>query len=457
MNLIVGKNGSGKTNLLRLIQLIATGKGDLKGRIETTMLTKHSKAALKKKNKNIEELFGSLTIAEHCLNGQDGHVEIKLGNVPAEYVLRNLINDPVGFQSHIITIVETEPVKHQFIYGNNRPPKFEMSGHLMNTEPLSREHDNKLHAMVSEPIKSVSDFIRARLIEFYKSEEFVSRMTGLEKSINDKFSHFLGTANKQIKIDYHTIETYGRVSLSLLDNGNYIQSEDLSTGESILFNLVFSLALAREEGCEILILDEPDIHMHDDMIQVLVDELKELSITLPDCMIILASHSTALIEKLAALGERTVNIISFNNERQVSNSEKDLELINALHRNGVSFSPLMLTRRLNIFIENKFQTDDSNRELFSKFFSSENKPNIIPIGTSGNVQDSDAFAGVIQHILKVSNVRSIGIQDGDIWFKLKLKNVLKGELTVVEFVKSLKGQKGCYIKNSKDKGQSTSY
>jgi recombinational DNA repair ATPase RecF len=49
INLLVGKNGCGKTNLLRLIQLLATNKGELKGRIESSYFIRHSRAILKKK------------------------------------------------------------------------------------------------------------------------------------------------------------------------------------------------------------------------------------------------------------------------------------------------------------------------------------------------------------------------------------------------------------------------
>ncbi len=106
--------------------------------------------------------------------------------------------------------------------------------------------------------------------------------------------------------------------------------------------------MIKDENCDILILDEPDTHMHDDMIQVLVNELSELSRIVPNCIIAIASHSTAFIEKLAALGNSAVNVITFDKNRKVSNSQSDIDLINALINNGVNFSPLMLSRRRNL-------------------------------------------------------------------------------------------------------------
>ena len=428
------------------MQQIATDKGDLKDRIESSFFVKHCQASLKKKGPSIESRFGTITIAKHSLNGEKGSLKMLLKNVSEEYVLKNIMRNGNGFQSNIEIKCNKVPVAYRQIHGSLSPPKFEMSGY-MSSNLFSREHDNKIHSIMEGPMKSVSEFIKKRLIEFYESEEFITKIRDLEDVINTKFTRFLGTTNKAVKINYSDIGSSGRISLSLMDSGNYIQSIDVSTGEAILLNLVFSMTLAKDEGCDILCLDEPDIHMHDDMIQVLVNELVELSEVLPGCIIIVASHSTALIEKLAALGKHMVNIITFDNERNVSNSQKDVELINALQRNGVMFSPLMLSRRQNIFIENQFKGGKSHKDFLMKFFSSENFPNIIPIGSSGNVQDSDSFTSVFEEILRASDVASVGIQDGDIWFKPQLVSYLKGEIKLTEIVKTLKSQKGAYIRS----------
>jgi len=141
-------------------------------------------------------------------------------------------------------------------------------------------------------------------------------------------------------------------------------------------------------------------------------------------------------------------VISFDGERQVANSQEDIEMINALTRNGVSFSPLMLSKRKNIFIENQLRGEGKNhRDFFLKFFPKDSKPNIVPIGTSGNVQDSETFIGVLGEILKVANISSIGIQDGDIWFKVFLTQYMKSELSLSGFLQVLRRQKSIYIKS----------
>ncbi len=453
INLLVGRNGSGKTNLLRLIQAIATNQSDLKERVESSYLLDRLKVVAKAKGKSFEARFGEVTLVEHRLRGKAGGLKMSLRNVGAPHVLRNIMADPTGIHGHLELSCKSTPVPHRYISGNESPPKFEMSGYVMSFNVLSGESGNKLHSMMNGPIQAVSNFVRAELTKFFESPDFISRMDELEKEINKMFEHFLGTTSKYIKISYGDIGNSGRVVLSVMDRGNQIRSMDLSTGESILLNLVFSLASAKGEGCDIMCLDEPDIHMHDDMIQVLVDELKTLSAELPDCIMIVASHSTALIERLAALGDNMVNIITFDNDRKVGNSKSDLELINALHRNGVGFSPLMLSRKLNIFIENRFQKEDRQRTLFSKFFPADGMPNIIPIGASVNVQDSDSFTDLFQEILRISKIKSVGVQDGDIWLKPLLVDYLSSKASLTVFLMTLKAQKGVYIKG--DKGQNS--
>ena len=113
-------------------------------------------------------------------------------------------------------------------------------------------------------------------------------------------------------------------------------------------------------------------------------------------------------------------------------------MINALHLKWSGVFAFNAIAKIEHFFENKFQKEDIQRSLFSKFFPTENTPNIIPIGTAGNVQDSDSFSGLFQEILKISKIRSVGVQDGDIWLKSKLADYLSGKANLTEIIKALK-------------------
>ncbi|MBX2896794.1 MAG: ATP-binding protein [Cyclobacteriaceae bacterium] len=450
INLMVGRNGCGKSNLMQLIHLATTGRGEVKDLVEVQLLVKQIEKCMAPTHQSIEECFGELSIAEFTYKGTASSVSVGLKNVPDRNVVRNLMANPIGFRSSLSTNINLlEPAKVQFVTAGISGHKLELTSYVLNNSFINREMNNKYHAALTGPAEVVSTFIRARLIEFFTSDEFNAELQRFRNAINDRFSKFLNTTRKEIKIEF-SVQDSGRVAVVLMDNGNHIETKDLSTGELLLLDLIFSLRQVSEENSDILCLDEPDIHMHEDMIQVLVDELHELSKTVPECVMIIASHSTAFIERLAKLGADTVNIISFDKDRGVSNSVKDLELINALQRNGVSFSPLMLTRRLNIFIENRFKPNDDNKDLLLQFFDQDQQPNIIPIGFSGNVADSDTFASIFESLLNVSDIPSVGIQDGDRWFKNYLVGYLSGKLSLDEFVQTLLAQQGGYIHDAEN-------
>ena len=207
------------------------------------------------------------------------------------------------------------------------------------------------------------------------------------------------------------------------------------------------MTLAGDEKCEILCLDEPDTHMHDDMLRVFVNELVELKNTNSKAIIIVASHSTSLIEQLAAFGSENVHILTFDENRRVGNSENDLEVINALHRNGVRFSHLMLSKKKNIFIENNHERGKQHKDFFLKFFQSDELPNIISIGTSGNVNDSNTFAEIFKDLLNMDKINSFGVQDGDIWMKSMLADYLTNKLNIDQFIATLENYSDIYIPN----------
>lgn len=450
INLLVGRNGSGKTNLLRFINMVATQSAGMSDRIESSYFKKLCEISLQDNDLSPEIRFGDWVIAEYEMLGQKGVVKLSMKGVTQEYVLKNIMRDGAEFRHNIHLTSDTLPIKHHIIYSNQQAPKLEMSGHVLNWTVLNREHANPLHETIMSPIQEVSEFVREKLMEFYNGPEFLSRINNLEKQINEKYSSFLGPAKKEVKINCSEIGQTGRVSLSLMDKGNVIHSEGVSTGEASLFNLVVALTTLKTTGCNILSLDEPDIHMHDDMIQILVDLLVRISIDLPHCIIIIATHSTALIEKIVAQDTRKINIITFDYDRKVANSEDDVELINALTRNGVTFSPLMLSKRVNIFIENRFRGEGKNhRDFLLKLFAPDT-PNIIPVGSSDNVQDNESFMSVFEDIIQTSKTNSIGIRDGDIWFKNHLINYLKNVYGLSEVISLLRQQEGMYIQAGSD-------
>ncbi|MEQ9100377.1 MAG: AAA family ATPase [Imperialibacter sp.] len=448
INLLVGRNGCGKTNLLSLIQTICTGNGDLAGRVESSFLIEFCENFLRNYNDNTTKNIHSKSIVEYCMRGKHGQVELSFTKQEKKDVVNNLINFPESLRQSFKISATSSQLKHQLVRSNLARDKIEMSGNIMSNF-FSAEHDNKAHSLMEEPVHSMSEFIRNRMLELFGGNEFKSRIKELEDSVNSKLGRFLHKTNKRITINHQEITRSGRISMSLMDDNNYIKSEDISTGESVLLNLIFALTSAKEVGPDVVCFDEPEIHLHDDMTQTLADYLFELSLTHPESIIVIATHSTPLIEKLVTKKAQLANLITFDQQRKVSNSKRDVDLINSLVNNGVAFSPLMLSKRVNIFIENQGKEGLNHKEFLVKFFDPENRPNVIPIGSSGNVDQSDSFTGVFEEILRVSKVGAIGIQDGDIWFKSRLKAYIRGELELEKFIDILTGMDGMYIPSGK--------
>lgn len=310
---------------------------------------------------------------------------------------------------------------------------------------FSKQNDKRhISTIIEDSANGINEFFDKKFLEFFESDEFKQSVKSLENTINDKLHRFFGTTNKSIRF----IDEYDRslkTELFLLDDQNYIQSHDMSTGEAVLLNLVVGLATSNEIEHDILSFDEPELHMHDDMIKVFVQEILELNQKFPNQKILVASHSTGLIENIILHKDKNINLIIFDKEKNVFNSDKDIQLINALNRNGVWFSPLMLTKKPNLFIENQGSEGFQHRDFLMSFFEADDLPNIIPIGTSGNVEQIDAFTSVFEDILKTTDVKSWGIRDGDILIKQYLVQYLKGELTLEKIIKIISSHKDIYI------------
>lgn len=71
INLIVGRNGSGKSNFIRLIQSLSTDKPDVSHRIESSFFLHHSNNSIsKKRGKDTGKKFGKIPIMEYSYKGK---------------------------------------------------------------------------------------------------------------------------------------------------------------------------------------------------------------------------------------------------------------------------------------------------------------------------------------------------------------------------------------------------
>lgn len=451
INLLVGRNGSGKSNLIHLINSLGNEKFDLKSKIESSYFSELAKIALRKKGGSVLKKFATPELIRYQFKGKSGSILLGLNEkVQEDFILNNLIQ-PGGKFHELITVSKTgEGFTVQRVNNTNSNLKFDIDGSF-NSHPISKSasNSNSISSTVEDQIESINHFFNNKLTELLLSSDFGLKIKELEQQINKKLCLFLDNTGKRIELNIVSTP-YPHMKSCFMDGSNEILPEYTSTGETVLLNLIYTLASVEFSHFDVLVFDEPEQHMHDDMIRIFFDEITQISKIHPDLIILVASHSTALIEYISSLGKGHVNLITFNNSREVKNSDDDIDFINALNRNGVWFSPLMLSKGQNIFIENQGNTGFEHRDFLLSFFTKDIKPNIIPIGTSGNVDQNDSFISVFDDILKTSNSKSIGIQDGDIWIKSHLTSYLKGDRSLTDLMELLQSQQGQYIKGNRD-------
>lgn len=452
INLLVGRNGSGKSNLIHLINSFGNERVDLKSKIESSYFCQLAEEALKMGEGNPITKFGIHEIVNYRFRGDTGNISLSLNErVEKDYILRNIIQPGGRFHELIITSKSGPTFKVQYFNNRNSHLKLDIDSSF-NSSPISKSsHDpNALSSTIEKQIGIFNEFFNNKLTEFLLSTEFGQQIKNLETLINDKLLSFLDNTNKRIELSIVSTP-YPHVQSVLMDEPNEILPEYISAGESVLLNLVFTLSSIVFADFDVIAFDEPEQHMHDDMIRIFFNEINQISKNHPELIIVVASHSTALIEYISSLGKAQVNLIIFNNAGEVKNSDGDIDFINALTRNGVWFSPLMLSKKQNIFIENQDKEGFDHRDFFLKFFNKAKvKPNIIPIGNSGNVNQNDSFLSVFEDIMKTTNSRSIGIQDGDIWIKKYLTEYLNEVSSLDGFMKLIRSQEGQYIPGGKE-------
>ena len=81
------------------------------------------------------------------------------------------------------------------------------------------------------------------------------------------------------------------------DNNQQIGLSNLGSGYEMMFSLLYSYYMSKQQGKNtIILIDEPELHLHPKMQQKFVDFLLEIS---KDTQIIITSHSPLLVKQLA--------------------------------------------------------------------------------------------------------------------------------------------------------------
>lgn len=134
----------------------------------------------------------------------------------------------------------------------------------------------------------------------------------LENAINE----FENMSGKRVKLDFiNNYEPFSNASFIIRENENIqVPLSSIGSGYEMIFSLLYSYYLSKQNGKKIIIIiDEPELHLHPNVQKKFVDFLLKISI---DSQVILSSHSPILVKQL--LYNSNIRTIIINNDKTVS-------------------------------------------------------------------------------------------------------------------------------------------
>lgn len=144
--------------------------------------------------------------------------------------------------------------------------------------------------------------------------ELLKAFTGAKEREIDR-ENVLGTCLKLLQLE----PSFGRIGVHLLDwlDEEYdvlSQIKRLSTGHKIVLNIVVQLA-AHLSSRSLVLLDEPETHLHPPLLATLLKVLQEL-LTAFDSFVIVATHSPVVLQEVPASSVRLLK--RFGDESSVA-------------------------------------------------------------------------------------------------------------------------------------------
>ena len=191
-----------------------------------------------------------------------------------------------------------------------------------------------------------------------------------------------------------------------LPNGIIIPFDDLSSGEREVF-LILSSFLRYGVTDSIIILDEPELHLHPELSRILVKSIKTV---MPNNQIWLASHNGEIIDEA---GRDKVIYISKGNAGNTSvvvHGSDETEAAKHL-KNMFGYSGYIGVSKHMVFLEGKYSSTD--RKVFSSLFPDQsNTIKFIPANSS---EDLPKINSAIMSILEsnIGDMQFYMIRDRD--------------------------------------------
>jgi predicted ATPase len=234
-----------------------------------------------------------------------------------EYTVTNLnkINILLGKngcgKSYFLRLLETQLSSQSNRYGKIKYISPERGGSLIYDAGIEQNAINNPAWLPETRRRNQSTQFRQQSVaQFRNLELLVLREIEKKREIREDFGYnfdiFISEINSLLDRIYikRGDATKGEISFKIYLKGtnSEITAENISSGESELISLgIECLTFSKEiisEKSNLLILDEPDVHLHPDLQVRLMHFLKKLVDENKDFFVLIASHSTALLGSL---------------------------------------------------------------------------------------------------------------------------------------------------------------
>jgi len=368
VNLILGKNGSGKTSLLQLIQGIF----------------------LKTNQSLLEEFRGKD-------NGFD-LVKVKIDNEGEELDIINSKQNDSGVWNE--NILKSESIR--FIASSRSITNMKNT-----TNSFKSLYDDNLEVNIGKEIDVAEEFNKMMHKELYKI--IINKIDNGDQcllEIQEDYQNGLVDFEKKIQItlDKDNIVTF------IDHKGREVPINNLSSGEKEYIYFYSFLRRIRGDEGKIILIDEPELHLHSNQIRKLCDLINDLAVK---NQIIIATHSGEVLQYF--MSRSNLALVSKDRIKNINDIEVMKETIDDT---GLPIDPSVFTAHW-ICAENDPHKIISNSglttpELLGKIFGTGIERRYWSFGS--NKELSTSYGEGIK-VVSSNNIKITPILDGDKLFK----------------------------------------
>jgi len=170
-----------------------------------------------------------------------------------------------------------------------------------------------------------------------------------EKALNDVENRFLESAINDFKeisgisIDLDFLDSYhpfkqAFLSSKIQETSQQVSLSSLGSGYEMIFTFLYSFYLAQQSEKQLIILiDEPELHLHPSLQLKFVDKLLELS---KSSQVFITTHSPLLVKQLLVKGHYKIDILCLEDNKPAVTqmSERVLNFVSSNEINYLAFN-----------------------------------------------------------------------------------------------------------------------